>query len=77
MRERLPTIERAFPEGVILQMSQERSILADRANRYRQVAIIIRAQIPVVPSAEARDQLFALAADYERLARRAHEPKSD
>jgi len=58
-------------------MSQELSFLADRANRYRQIAIIIRAQIPAMPSAQARDELFALAADYENLAREAQEPKSD
>jgi len=36
-----------------------------------------RAQIPLVPSAEARDQLFALANVCESLARRTHERKSD
>ena len=62
---------------MVLDMSQDFLFLADRANRYRQVAIIIRAQIPAMPSAQARDELFALAADYENLARQAHEPESD
>jgi len=30
--------------------------------------------IPIVQSAEARDELAALAADYESLARQAYEP---
>jgi len=57
-------------------MATEHSVLADRARRYRQVAIIIRAQIPIVQSAEARDELAALAADYESLARQAYEPNA-
>jgi len=40
------------------------------------VPIIISAQIPIVQSAEARDELAALAADYESLARQAYEPNA-
>ena len=58
-------------------MAKDPSALADRANHYRQVAIIIRAQISIMQSAEARDKLAALAAGYESLARQAHDPKAD
>jgi len=40
------------------------------------VPIIISAQIPIVQSAEARDELAALAADYESHARQAYEPNA-
>jgi hypothetical protein len=58
-------------------MVKDPSTLVDRANRYRQVAIIIRAQIPIMQSTEARDELAALAAGYESLARQTHDPKAD
>jgi hypothetical protein len=64
-------------EGIILQMAENPSILADRAGYYRQLAVTIRAHIPVMHSTEARDELSALASSYEALARQAHEPRAD
>jgi hypothetical protein len=58
-------------------MAKEHSAPSGRANHYRQVAVIIRAQIPIIRSAEARDELAALAAGYESRARRANEAKGD
>lgn len=58
-------------------MAEESSILADRAAYYRQLAVTTRAHIPVMHSAEARNELSALASDYESLARQAREPKAD
>lgn len=58
-------------------MAEESSILANRAAYYRQLAVTIRAHIPVMHSAQARDELSALASDYELLAQKAHEPQAD
>ncbi len=41
---------------------------AERAAYYRETAAFIRSQLSPAMSAEAREQLGALAADYERLA---------
>lgn len=42
--------------------------LSDRAEYYRALAASMRARIPSLQSEEARNELGALAADYERLA---------
>jgi len=41
---------------------------ADRAAYYREMAAFIRSQLSVVTSAQVREELIAVAADYERLA---------
>ena len=49
-------------------MGGEFAGLADRAEHYRQLAAAIRARAASMKSAAARDELTALAADYEVLA---------
>jgi len=58
-------------------MAEESSIRADRAAYYRQLAVTVRAHIPVMHSAEARSELAALASDYESLAQQARESNAD
>jgi hypothetical protein len=50
-------------------MGGEFAALADRAEHYRQLASIIRARAASMKSAAVRDELEALAADYEVLAK--------
>jgi len=50
-------------------MADDLSTPADRAAYYRSVATVIRACVSRVKSVEARDELAALAEDYEILAR--------
>jgi hypothetical protein len=42
--------------------------LADRAKYYRALAAVLRARVPLIKSAEARDELLGLAVTYEGLA---------
>jgi hypothetical protein len=46
-------------------MPDEFAALADR---YREIANVVRAAVPAMRSAEARGELAALASDYENLA---------
>jgi hypothetical protein len=73
----LQSIVEFSEEGIILRMAENPSIPADRAAYYRQLAVTIRAHIPVMHSTAARDELSALARGYEALARQAHEPQAD
>jgi len=50
-------------------MADEYSDLADRAQYYRQIAAAIRARVPAMQAGAAYDDLSALAADYELLAK--------
>lgn len=58
-------------------MAKESSTLVDRAAYYRQLAVTVRAHIPAMDSARAREELSALASDYESLAQQARESKAD
>jgi hypothetical protein len=49
-------------------MADEFEALADRADYYRKLASLIRSRGSFMKSPEARDELSALAADYEILA---------
>jgi hypothetical protein len=49
-------------------MDEEFAPLADRAEHYRQLAADIRSRAASMKSAAVRDELAALAADYEILA---------
>jgi hypothetical protein len=50
-------------------MGDEFAALADRADHYRELARIIRARAASMKSAAVRDELAALASDYEVLAK--------
>ena len=50
-------------------MGDEFAALAYRAEHYRQLATMIRARAASMKSAALRDELAALAADYEALAK--------
>jgi len=50
-------------------MAAEFSALADRAEHYRQLALVIRTRAASVRTPEARKALAAVADDYELLAR--------
>jgi len=49
-------------------MVAEFSALPDRAEHYRQLAVVIRARAASMKTPEARDALAAVASDYELLA---------
>ena len=50
-------------------MADEFEALADRAEYYRKLASVIRSRGFLMKSPEARDELSALAAEYETLAK--------
>lgn len=49
-------------------MTQPESAAPTQKNRYREMALAVRALIPSMQYADARDQLSLLALQYERLA---------
>jgi hypothetical protein len=49
-------------------MADEFEVLVDRSEHYRQLATFVRSHGSSMKSPEARDELSALAAEYESLA---------
>lgn len=49
-------------------MTDELLPIADRPMYYRALAAVLRARVPFLQSAESRQEIAALAADYETLA---------
>jgi hypothetical protein len=69
------------PPDDIVPTNRELIEPADRAAYYREMAAFIRTQLSVETSAQVREELIAVAADYERLATHvedsANKPMSD